>query len=99
MTILGRFEEADGGYAGTVRTLSLQAHLTFEPLKGDTDRAPSHRVLCEGVECGTAWTSDDESGLLNVRLDDPSWPEPIRARLVRGREDALLLVWRRPPPA
>jgi uncharacterized protein (DUF736 family) len=98
MTVLGRFEESDGGYAGAIRTLTLKAELCFEPLAGSAESLPSHRVLCDGVECGAAWAADHEGAILNVRLDDPSWPEPVRARLVRGRQDQLLLVWRRPPP-
>ena len=96
MTILGRFTEADGGYSGPVRTLALRADLVLAPTGAAGATAPSHRVLAGDVECGAAWPAEDESGLLNVRIDDPSWAEPIRARLVRGRDDELLLVWRRP---
>lgn len=98
MTILGHFIEQDGGYVGAVKTLALDAELRFAPQAGDNDRAPSHRVLRDGVECGAAWRSADESAVLNVRLDDPTWPDPVRAKLVRGRDDDLILVWRRPSP-
>ena len=96
--ILGHFTAQEGGYAGTIRTLALCAEVRLASNPGDNDRAPSHRALVGDVECGAAWPAADESAILNVRLDDPSWPEPVRARLVRGREDGLILVWRRPAP-
>jgi uncharacterized protein (DUF736 family) len=96
MTILGRFTEADGGYSGPIRTLAVQTDLVLVPTGAEGAAMPSHRVLAGEVECGAAWPAEDESGLLNVRIDDPSWAGPIRARLVRGRDDELLLVWRRP---
>jgi uncharacterized protein (DUF736 family) len=97
--ILGHFTAQEGGYAGTIRTLALTADVRLAPNPGDNDRAPSHRVLVGDVECGAAWPAADESAILNVRLDDPSWPDPVRARLVRGREEeGLVLIWRRPAP-
>ncbi|WP_334163719.1 DUF736 domain-containing protein [Phenylobacterium sp.] len=96
--ILGHFTEADDGYAGALRTLGVTADLRFVRAPSDNERAPSHRILAGDVECGAAWAAQDESALLNVRLDDPTWPEPVRARLVRGRGEDLLLVWRRPAP-
>jgi hypothetical protein len=33
-------------------------------------------------ECGAAWKANDTSGaLLNVKLDDPTWPQSVSARL------------------
>lgn len=96
MTILGHFLEVDGGFRGAVRTLTLTADLTLTPTGAEGSASPSHRVFAGEVECGAAWPAEDEGALLNVRLDDPSWAEPIRARLVRARNDELLLVWRRP---
>jgi uncharacterized protein (DUF736 family) len=95
--ILGHFSpDGDGGYVGRLSTLTLSLDLRIAPAPSDNARAPTHRVLAGEVECGAAWAAADESVLLNVRLDDPAWPEPVRARLLRGREDAIILVWRRP---
>jgi uncharacterized protein (DUF736 family) len=97
--ILGYFTPAaEGGYAGQLRTLTVSADLRIAPAPSENERAPTHRVLCGEVECGAAWAAQDESALLNVRIDDPAWPEPVRARLVRGRGDPKQLVWRRPAP-
>jgi uncharacterized protein (DUF736 family) len=96
MLTLGRFTATADGYAGVLRTLALSVDLRFTPLKLDREKAPSHRVLAGEAECGAAWPGEGENVILNVRLDDPSWPEPMRARLVRGAGDELLLLWRRP---
>lgn len=98
MSILGHFIACDGGYAGQVRTLSLHAELRLVPQSAETEKAPSHRAMCGEVECGAAWPVEGEGGVLNVKLDDPAWPEPVRARLMHGAGDEYLLVWRRPAP-
>ena len=67
-----------------------------KPVMSSSGKGQSTAQTAE--EVGAAWPAADEAALLNVRLDDPSWPEPVRARLVRGREDSLILVWRRPSP-
>ena len=50
-----------------------------------------------------AWRANDASGvILNLKLDDPTWPEPISARLMAAEDGDLPLVWIRkadPPPA
>lgn len=99
MVQLGRFTRTDTGYEGRVRTLTLDAVLRIEPAAQLTDSAPDHRVFAGEVECGVAWTPEEETkGVLSVRLDDPSFAAPVRARLVRGRDDEdYLLIWRRPP--
>jgi uncharacterized protein (DUF736 family) len=98
MTILGTFAAVDGGYAGEIHTLTLSAALRLVPSELGADKAPSHRVLRGEAECGAAWPASDESGVLSVRLDDPAWAQPLRARLVRGRDEGFVLVWRRPSP-
>lgn len=98
MITLGHFIAAEGGYAGRLKTLAIDAELRLVPSGADKDKAPSHRVLAGEAECGAAWPAEGDSAVLNVKLDDPAWPEPIRARLVHGPGEDFLLVWRRPPP-
>lgn len=98
MITLGHFTAADGGYVGRMRTLAVDAELRFTPLAVEKEKAPSHRVLAGEAECGAAWPAESDSAVLNVRLDDPAWAEPIRARLVHGPGEDFLLVWRRPSP-
>lgn len=99
MVQLGRFTRTDTGYAGVLRTLSLEVPIRIEPAPQLTETAPDHRVFAGEAECGAAWTPEDEAkGVLSVRIDDPSFAAPVRARLVRGKEEGdYLLLWRRPP--
>lgn len=96
MLTLGRFTAEADGFVGALRTLAVAADLRIVPMKLDRERAPSHRILSGEAECGAAWPAENEGAVLNVRLDDPSWPEPVRARLIRGSGEEFLLVWRRP---
>ena len=59
-------------------------------------------MLCgapHNIECGAAWkktarVSDRE--YLSVKLDDPSFPAPIYASLVKGEgDDSFNLIWSR----
>jgi uncharacterized protein (DUF736 family) len=64
-----------------------------------TASAPDFRVFAGTAEIGAAWrktSADDHSSYLRVRLDDPSFREPIRAALMEKSDDGVLpLLWRR----
>lgn len=99
MVQLGRFIRTETGYEGRICTLTLNLALRIEPAPQLSESAPDHRVFAGEVECGAAWTPEDEGrGVLSLKIDDPSFAAPVRARLVRGRdEDDYVLLWRRPP--
>ncbi len=99
MVQLGRFRRTETGYAGALKTLTLDIDLRIEPAPQVSEKAPDHRVFAGDVECGAAWTPEgDAAATLNIRIDDPGLPSPIRARLVRARDDEeFVLVWRRTP--
>lgn len=100
--IIGIFTPArDGGWAGTIRTLTLDAKLRLVPNDNrDGDRAPAFRVLLGHTRIGDAWEArsagDPPKDYLRVRLDDPSLPEPLNAALFPAEEGGeAQLVWRR----
>ena len=99
MPVIGTFKPDKDGYAGTIRTLTLNAKVRI--VANDHKHAagaPDFRVLAGVSEIGAAWrkTADDQSSYLSVRLDDPSLPAPIRAALIEKTEDGVLrLLWRR----
>jgi uncharacterized protein (DUF736 family) len=98
MATIGAFtKQADGSYAGAIKTLSLnvkQAQLRANE-KSD-GRSPDYRIFAGGVEFGAAWkkTSRENRDYLSVKLDDPSFPAPIFANLVDA-EEGYSLIWSR----
>lgn len=90
MAQIGHFVRTQLGYAGRVRTLSLNLPLVFvQTHHSDADQAPDYRIRIgdeDGVEIGAGWVqSGDRAGTyISVLLDDPSLGQPIRARLFQS---------------
>ena len=104
MAQIGQFVRTQLGYAGRIRTLSLNLPLVFVSAgHSDAEQAPDYRIRLgdeDGVEIGAGWIrGGDRAGTyVSVILDDPSLALPIRARLFqsdkRGRDWGL--HWTRP---
>ncbi|KRA67052.1 hypothetical protein ASD89_02180 [Caulobacter sp. Root656] len=96
MSVIGHFRREGDGFAGRLATLGLKAELRLVPASRVSAKGPDYIVLVgdgEG-EVGAAWRAGDASGaLLNIKLDDPSWPEPVNARLMAAEGGALPLTW------
>ena len=100
MPVIGTFKADKDGYAGTIRTLTLNAKVRIVANdQKQSQGAPDFRVLVGTTEIGAAWrktSTADNSSYLRVRLDDPSLAEPIRATLMEKSDGGLLpLLWRR----
>ena len=99
MPVIGTFKADKDGYAGTIRTLSLNTKVRIVANDQKLSvSAPDFRVLAGATEIGAAWrnTAEDQSSYLRVRLDDPAFAEPIRAALIEKTNDGILpLLWRR----
>ena len=99
MANIGTFNASSNGYAGTVRTLTLNVKVKFVPnTDKERDNAPDFRILAgTGYEIGAAWKklSKAERPYLSVTLDDPSFPATIYARLVEAEDGAHTLIWTR----
>ncbi|ULH06460.1 DUF736 domain-containing protein [Alcaligenes faecalis] len=98
MAQIGTFTTNDNGYAGTLRTLTLNTKVTFVALDNDNDKAPAYRVMAGNYELGAAWkkVSNNDRPYLSVTIDDPSFPATIYARLIEGEEGKHYLHWSRP---
>jgi uncharacterized protein (DUF736 family) len=103
MPLIGTFSKTAEGYAGTIRTMTInvKAAIVLNDKDGN-DKAPDFRVLADGKELGAAWRAKPraEGGkpYLSVELDDPSFAAPIRAALFEnGEEGRGSLVWSRQP--
>ena len=100
MPVIGTFKADKDGYAGSIRTLSLNTKVRIVANdQKQTATAPDFRVFAGNSEIGAAWrktSADDNSSYLRVRLDDPAFREPIRAALMEKSDDGVLrLLWRR----
>jgi uncharacterized protein (DUF736 family) len=102
MSIIGTFTSTkDGGWAGSIRTLTVDVKARFVPNDNrDSDQAPVFRIYAGRSELGAAWrqrtNGENPREYLSVRLDDPSLPEPISAAMFEtedGKEAQL--VWKR----
>jgi uncharacterized protein (DUF736 family) len=102
MSVIGTFSPAkDGGWVGTIRTLTIEVKARFVPNDNQgSERAPAFRVFAGRSEIGAAWRehSSGENGrdYLSVRLDDPSLAEPISAAMFENAEGKeAQLIWNR----
>ena len=99
MATIGSFTAGKDGYTGTMRTLTVnvKANIVANDKK-TSEGAPDFRVYAGRAELGAAWKAktngDEPRDYLSVLLDDPSFPEPIRAALFE-EEGAAFLVWNR----
>lgn len=102
MSVIGTFTPAkDGGWTGTIRTLTIDVKARFVPNDNrDSDRAPEFRVFAGRSELGAAWrertSGENPRDYLSVRLDDPTLPEPISAAMFEAADGKTAqLVWSR----
>jgi uncharacterized protein (DUF736 family) len=94
MTTIGYFQRDGAGFTGQLTTLGLDAKVRLVPAEKFSSKAPDYLALAGAAECGAAWRATDASGaMLNLKLDDPTWPEPINARLIAAEGDSFPLVW------
>jgi len=100
MATIGSFRKAGAEFQGQIMTLTVQAkavRIAPEPNRAN-DNAPSHRVFSGKAEIGAAWTKRSTEGrdYLSVKLDDPSFTQPIYANLFADEGDqGHSLIWSR----
>ena len=100
MATIGTFTAVDNGYTGSVKTLNINVKAKFVATEKENDKAPDFRIFASSaVEFGAAWKKTarvTEREYLSVKLDDPSFPAPIYASLVKGEgDDSFTLIWSR----
>ncbi len=101
MAIIGTFKKiADDEYMGDIFTLSLRASgVRIVSATRGNDAAPSHRVLIGRIEIGAGWSRRSSEGreYISLKLDDPSFREPIYANLFADEgAETFSLIWSRP---
>jgi len=104
MPQIGEFKRTKNGYAGHIRTLSLDAEIVLIPAEHtDAENAPDYRVHHgndDGPEIGAGWkrTGEKAGDYIAIQFDDPSFVQPIRANLFRDNDTGKdwSLHWNRP---
>lgn len=104
MSIIAKLTRTEDGYAGRLHTMSLDVELVLVPAgPARSDRAPDFRIHlhCEdGPAIGAGWKREapNSGDQIVIVIDDPAFPQPIRAFLLRSShdEDEHILVWSRP---
>jgi len=99
MATIGTFTAGKDGYTGTIRTLTvnIKARIVANDARKSAG-APDFRIYAGRAELGVAWKASSSGGekrdYLSVQLDDPSFPEPVRAALFE-EDGVAFLVWNR----
>ncbi len=106
MATIGTFKKTGSNeFTGEIVTLNLQSKgVRIVPdLRASGENAPSHRVFVGRAEIGAAWSKRSAEGrdYLSLKLDDPSFTQPIYANLfddtvIEGGEETFSLIWSRP---
>ena len=109
MAQIGTFKRTKTGISGRIRTLALDAELILVPVdKRDAENAPDYRIHLGdddgaevGPEVGAGWKRSGEKAgdYISLRLDDPSFGQPIRANLFQADDKGTEfdLLWSCPP--
>ncbi len=99
MAQIGAFTMKDGTWTGTIRTMTINVKAQLVPNKEKANGAPDYRLYAGGAELGAAWqqeSKDGETPFLAVKLDDPSFAQPMRAAFFENaKEGTGVLVWSR----
>lgn len=100
MAAIGTFSKSGDGYVGTIRTMTINVKAKITPNTNKAnDNAPDYRVYAGGAELGAGWceTAKEEGrDYIALKLDDPSFAEPIRAAFFENVEDGTgVVMWSR----
>lgn len=95
--LLGIFSRSPEGFEGTLRTLSITTPLALFEIQEPTTKGPHFRALAAGIEVGAGWrrtAQDSGKEYISLKLDDPSFHQPIYSNLIES-DGCWRLVWQR----
>ncbi len=104
MSSIGRVQHnpADNSFTGFLKTMTLEANITFLPIPNPGSQGPNWRIIAEnGFEVGAAWKKQSQQGTeyVSASFDAPELPKKLYANLGReaGQDDdeVFALIWNR----
>lgn len=102
MAVIGTFTPSkDGGWVGTIRTLTIDAKVRLVPNDDRTSKkAPAFRIFVGNSRIGDAWEAKTDGlspkDYLRIKLDDPILPQPMNAAMFMSESgDAAQMLWSR----
>ena len=108
MPQIGQFMRETSGFVGRIQTLMIVADVALIPAEAsDSENAPDYRMHLGrpddgeiGPDIGAGWKRVGERAgeFIALLIDDPAFPQPIRANLFRDDDGgaAWSLHWSRP---
>jgi uncharacterized protein (DUF736 family) len=100
--MIGHFTASiDGGWEGTIQTLSINAKVRLVPNDNQSgDKAQAFGAFVGKSEVGAAWRAqsqgDNPRDYLSLKLDDPCLPESISAAVFEAEDGRqATLIWSR----
>lgn len=103
--VIGMFTPTkDGGWAGTIRTLTFDVKVRLVPNDNrESENAPAFQVYAGKSRVGGAWTArtggEPPRNYFRITFDGPDFAEPFTAALFPSDEgQEAQLVWRRRTP-
>jgi uncharacterized protein (DUF736 family) len=102
MATIGTFVKKNGHYVGDIKTAGLRLPVAIKPAeKAAGAKTPDFRVWCandESVEIGAGWAARSKAGnpYISLKLDCPSFAQPVSCSLVQTQGGGYALRWSRP---
>ena len=97
---IGTFKSTGVGFAGNIKTLTLNIEVTLEPnRKKQSDKVPDFHLFHGTDEIGTGYKKATEEGLeyINIKFDDPSFAYPVYCSIFpNSQREELSVSWNRP---
>jgi uncharacterized protein (DUF736 family) len=101
MAHIGTFTKTSDGFIGDIHSIDIQQPAKIISIDKASDKAPEFRVIIPTkkyqTEAGAAWNKVSREGksYISVKLDAPTFKEPVYAILSPQEDGSYHLIWNR----
>jgi uncharacterized protein (DUF736 family) len=92
----------NGSFEGHLRTLSINAPITIQPVTPINNTSPAYRIVSNGAEVGAGWIKKAKASgepYVSLTFEAPELPSKIYANLGQAAgqddEDVFAIIWNR----